>query len=97
MKAQYLAQPNICEMCLAATRAGMRKLGPAAEGNLPCGVIYSLFTKIFEQRLVGTERNVRPFGKAERNAENARSSFSQKIFAKQIFFANGCGENDSVI
>ncbi len=40
----------------------MRKLAPAAEGNLPCGVIYSLFTKIFSQRLVGTERNVRLFG-----------------------------------
>ena len=85
MKAQYLAQPNICEMCLAATRAGMRKLGPAAEGNLPCGVIYSLFTKIFEQRLVGTERNVRLFGKTGQRAENARSSSSQKIFASKSF------------
>ena len=41
MKAQYLAQPNICETRLAATRAGVRKYGARAEGNPPCANNYN--------------------------------------------------------
>ena len=69
----------------------MRKCGALAEGNPPCANNYNQFTDFLTQRLVGTERNMRLYGKAEQHAENARPSSSQKIFAKQIFFASGCG------